>query len=84
MYASSAPVYGALESVPIDELNPKQPTSPYGLEKHTTDEYCRLYHEFYGVETIALRKFYVYGSRHRTISNFCVSILSDRKSLSIG
>lgn len=65
IYASSAAIYGTPESLPIDELDPKQPTSPYGLEKYTADEYCRLYHELYGVETIALRYFNVYGPRQR-------------------
>ncbi|WP_128904896.1 NAD-dependent epimerase/dehydratase family protein [Halorubrum amylolyticum] len=65
IYASSAAVYGTPESIPIDESDPKQPTSPYGLEKHSADEYCRLYHEIYGVETIALRYFNVYGPRQR-------------------
>lgn len=65
VYASSAAIYGTPESVPIDELDLKEPTSPYGLEKHTADEYCRLYHDLYGVETIALRYFNVYGPRQR-------------------
>lgn len=65
IYASSAAVYGTPESVPIDESDPKQPTSPYGLEKYSADEYCRLYHDLYDVETIALRYFNVYGPRQR-------------------
>lgn len=65
IYASSAAVYGSPESVPIDESDPKEPTSPYGLEKYSADEYCRLYHELYDVETVALRYFNVYGPRQR-------------------
>lgn len=65
IYASSAAIYGTPESVPIDESDPKEPTSPYGLEKYTADEYCRLYHELYGVETVTLRYFNVYGPRQR-------------------
>lgn len=63
--ASSAAIYGDPESIPIRESDPKQPTSPYGLEKHSADQYCRLYHDLYGVETVVLRYFNVYGPRQR-------------------
>ena len=59
--ASSAAVYGDPERVPIPETAPLEPTSPYGLEKLALDTYARLYHELYGLETVALRYFNVYG-----------------------
>ncbi|NKE34954.1 NAD-dependent epimerase/dehydratase family protein [Natronococcus sp. JC468] len=59
--ASSAAIYGRPEYTPIDEGHPTAPSSPYGLEKATVDEYARLYHELYGLETVALRYFNVYG-----------------------
>lgn len=62
--ASSAAVYGHPESVPVREGDGKTPTSPYGLEKLAADRYARLYHERYGLETVALRYFNVYGPRH--------------------
>lgn len=61
--ASSCAIYGEPEETPIDELDPKDPTSPYGLEKLTVDRYARLYHDLYDVETVALRYFNVYGPR---------------------
>lgn len=61
--ASSAAIYGAPESLPISEDHPKNPMSPYGLDKLTADRYARLYHEQYGLETIVLRYFNVYGPR---------------------
>ncbi|AGB39034.1 NAD-dependent epimerase/dehydratase family protein [Natronococcus occultus] len=61
--ASSAAIYGHPEYVPIDETHPTAPSSPYGLEKVTIDEYARLYHELYGLETVVLRYFNVYGPR---------------------
>lgn len=61
VFASSAAIYGHPESLPIDESNPKNPTSPYGLEKLTADHYCRLYHRHYGVDGVALRYFNAYG-----------------------
>ena len=59
--ASSAAIYGTPESVPLEESEPKTPTSPYGLDKLATDHYARLYHELYGLETVALRYFNAYG-----------------------
>ena len=59
--ASSAAIYGTPESIPIDESASKTPASPYGLDKLATDHYARLYHELYGLETVALRYFNAYG-----------------------
>ena len=59
--ASSTAVYGQPETLPVEESDPKEPLSPYGLQKLTIDHYVRLYNELYGVETVALRYFNVYG-----------------------
>ncbi len=59
--ASSAAIYGHPENLPIEETHPKEPTSPYGLNKLACDHYARLYEELYGVETVALRYFNAYG-----------------------
>lgn len=61
--ASSAAVYGQPEYIPIDEAHPLEPSSLYGFEKVAVDEYARLYNELYGLETVALRYFNVYGPR---------------------
>ena len=61
--ASSAAVYGRPERTPIAENDPKAPTNPYGVSKLAADEYCRVYHDLYGLETVALRYFNVYGPR---------------------
>ena len=59
--ASSAAVYGDPDAVPVAEPAGLNPTSPYGLDKLTIDHYTRLYHELYGLDTVALRYFNVYG-----------------------
>ncbi len=59
--ASSAAIYGSPNSVPITEDHPKEPTNPYGLDKQSLDHYARIYNELYGVETVPLRYFNVYG-----------------------
>ena len=61
--ASSAAIYGHPRTVPVPENEPKEPKSPYGLQKLSIDRYARLYHELYGLETVALRYFNVYGPR---------------------
>lgn len=61
VFASSAAIYGHPESVPVAETHPKDPTSPYGLDKLAGDQYMRLYNDLYGLETVALRYFNVYG-----------------------
>ncbi|MDS0277680.1 NAD-dependent epimerase/dehydratase family protein [Halomicroarcula sp. S1AR25-4] len=63
VFASSAAIYGAPESMPVTETAPKQPSSPYGLEKLSGDHYCRLYADLYDLPTVALRYFNVYGPR---------------------
>ncbi|MDJ1434804.1 NAD-dependent epimerase/dehydratase family protein [Halostagnicola sp. A-GB9-2] len=59
--ASSAAIYGHPKRTPITESDPKEPTSPYGLDKLTLDQYARQYHDLYGLETVALRYFNAYG-----------------------
>lgn len=59
--ASSAAIYGHPERTPIAEADPKEPTSPYGLDKLTIDHYARQYHRLYDLETVALRYFNAFG-----------------------
>ncbi|MFC4357710.1 NAD-dependent epimerase/dehydratase family protein [Halobium salinum] len=61
--ASSAAIYGDPESVPVHEDDPKTPSSPYGVQKLTLDHYAQVYHDLYGLETVPLRYFNVYGPR---------------------
>ncbi len=61
--ASSVGIYGNPVDVPIHESEPKQPTSPYGVDKLAIDHYTRLYHDLYDLDTVALRYFNVYGPR---------------------
>ena len=62
--ASSAAIYGHPGSVPVDETEPKEPASPYGVDKLAADHYARLYDDLYGLPTVALRYFNVYGPGH--------------------
>lgn len=63
--ASSAAIYGDPEYTPVDENHRTTATSPYGVTKLAADQYARLYESLYGLPTIALRYFNVYGPRQR-------------------
>ena len=73
VYASSSSVYGKPEYLPYDEDHPNEPVSPYGVSKLSSEHYMRVYNEVYGLPTVSLRYFTVYGPRMRpnmAISNF--------------
>lgn len=61
LFASSSSVYGSDETVALNEDMPKRPKSPYALQKLTGQEYCRLFFELYGLETVSLCYFNIYG-----------------------
>lgn len=61
IYVSSAAVYGFPKYVPIDEDHPCKPVSPYGVSKLGGEFYARVFHELYGVPTVCIRPFNVYG-----------------------
>jgi len=71
--ASSSSVYGKPQYLPYDEDHPTEPVSPYGASKLAVEHYARVYNEVYGLPTVSLRYFTVYGPRMRpnmAISNF--------------
>jgi len=71
--ASSSSVYGKPQYLPYDEDHPNEPVSPYGASKLAVEHYMRVYNEVYGLPTVSLRYFTVYGPRMRpnmAISNF--------------
>ena len=65
VYASSSSVYGDGAPIPFREETYLQPLSPYGVTKLAAEHLCTLYHANYGVPTVSLRFFTVYGPRQR-------------------
>jgi len=65
IYASSSSVYGDTEELPIRESSPTNPISPYGVSKLAAEHLSSLYFKGYGVPTVSLRYFTVYGPRQR-------------------
>ena len=70
VYASSSSVYGDRVSMPMREDALPQPVSPYGVSKLAAEQLCCLYHANYGVPTVSLRYFTVYGPRQRPDMGF--------------
>ena len=63
IYAASSSAYGDQEKFPLTEDMQGRPLSPYGLQKYTGELMCRLFSDIYGLETVSLRYFNVYGPR---------------------
>ena len=61
VYAASSSAYGDTEVLPKNEEMAANPLSPYALQKWVGERYCKLYHELYGLETVSLRYFNVFG-----------------------
>jgi len=74
VYASSSSVYGGAAQLPTPESTPTLPRSPYAVTKLVGEHYCRVFAELYGLETVALRYFNVFGPRQRPDSAYAAVI----------
>ena len=63
VFSGSSSVYGIQPTMPLVETMTPHPQSPYALQKLVGEEYARLFHQLYGLETVSLRYFAVYGPR---------------------
>ncbi len=79
VFASSAAVYGVLNGAVASEDLPCSPSSPYGASKLAVEEYLKAFRSSYGLETVALRYFNVYGPR-QTVSDYSgvITVFSNR------
>lgn len=89
VYASSSSVYGPDPELPVREDMTPQPVSPYAVAKLTGEKYCHVFSRVYGLETVALRYFNIFGPRQDPntqysafIPKFVVGIM-DGQSLTI-
>jgi UDP-glucose 4-epimerase len=74
VFASSSSVYGANAGrAKREDLTPL-PISPYGVAKHAGEGYCRSFGEVYGLETVSLRYFNVFGPRQDPLSQYAAVI----------
>ena len=63
VYSASSSAIGSNAQLPTKETFLPQPISPYALQKYVGEHYCRLFSLFYGLQTVSLRYFNVYGPR---------------------
>lgn len=61
VFSSSSTVYGKVSKIPTPENEPLVPNSFYGLSKLAAENYCRIYSELFGAQTVTLRLFNIYG-----------------------
>jgi UDP-glucose 4-epimerase len=80
VFASSAAVYGQEPTLPKKESMRLEPVSPYGVEKASSEFYLATWSELFGVETVALRYFNVFGPRQDPSSPYSgvISIFATR------
>jgi len=74
VYASSSSVYGDTPTLPKKEGMKTNPQSPYAVTKLIGEEYCRIYYSIYGLETVCLRYFNVFGPRQDPGSQYAAVI----------
>lgn len=66
VYSASSSAYGDQKTLPLKESMIPYPKNPYALFKYMGEEMCRLFYELYGLPTVCLRYFNVYGERQST------------------
>lgn len=80
IFAASAAAYGDLPEMPKQETMPVKPLSPYAVDKMASEHACQVYHRLYGLGTVCLRYFNVFGPRQDPSSPYSgvISIFADR------
>ena len=66
VYSASSSAYGTRHQMPLKETMPPEPIIPYAIQKRVGEQYCQMVSKFYGLETVCLRYFNVYGPRQTT------------------
>jgi UDP-glucose 4-epimerase len=74
VYASSSSVYGETEALPKREDQAPAPVSPYAVSKLAAEHYCRVFTRLYGLETVSLRYFNVFGPRQHPKSQYAAVV----------
>jgi nucleoside-diphosphate-sugar epimerase len=91
VFAGSSSVYGDTPTLPKREDMPANPRSPYALQKLVSEQYCQMFTQLYGFETVTTRYFNVFGPRQDpgspysgVISLFSTAILAGRNPVIYG
>ena len=91
VYAGSSSAYGNTPTLPKHEEMPTNPLSPYALQKLVAEQYCQMFTRLYGLETVTIRYFNVFGPRQDpgspysgVISLFATALLERRQPVIYG
>ncbi len=84
VYAASSSAYGNSDRLPKRETDPTAPLSPYAVAKLTGEHYCAAFSEVYGLETVRLRYFNVFGPRQSPDSPYAAVIPRFLQSMLLG
>lgn len=84
IYSASSSVYGNTNTVPKTEQMVADPMSPYAISKYSGELYCRVFHQIYGLETVSLRYFNVFGPRQDPDSEYAAVIPKFIRAMSLG
>ena len=84
VYAGSSSAYGNSPTLPKVETMPAAPLSPYALQKFVSEQYCQLFTRLYGLETVTIRYFNVFGPRQDPTSPYSGVISLFIRALSEG
>ena len=81
VYSASSSAYGNTEKLPSKESDPINPLSPYGAQKYYGEVMCKMFSEVYGLETVSLRYFNIYGERQNVGGAYAmvIGIFADQK-----
>jgi len=74
VFSSSCAVYGNASDLPVKEVTPKNPESPYGWQKSAIEDFLKLSCKLYGIDAISLRYFNVYGPNQKGASPYSTAI----------
>lgn len=84
VYSASSSAYGLKNKPPLTEVMPTDCLNPYSLSKKGGEEIVGLYHKLYGMSTVSLRYFNVYGPRHQEDGSYATVIAIFRKQKRLG
>jgi len=81
VYSASSSAYGNTEKLPSVESDPVNPLSPYGAQKYYGEVMCKMFSEVYGLETVSLRYFNIYGERQNVGGAYAmvIGIFADQR-----
>jgi len=89
IYSASSSAYGPTDNLPSKESDPINPISPYANQKYYGELCCKMFSEVFGLETVSLRYFNVYGERqnlggaYATVVGIFINQMLEGKSLTI-